>query len=119
VMVAVQGLRLEGALDDAAGDELRDGVDTAIEQIGERRQPDRERPGVAAAEPMLRGAAHVNDGLAIEIRGRPGADRQDTAGAELAGRGERRREPLRPQLAEGRERGELAAGSSIELSERP
>ena len=55
VPVAVDRLRLEAALDDAAGDELGDRLDVAVEDVAERRQPDREACGHGpAGEPVLR-----------------------------------------------------------------
>src|SRR5205085_2953117 len=117
VVVAVQGLRLPAALDDAASDELRDGRDAAVENVRERGQPDRETACRPAAEPVLRGRADVEDGLPIEVRRRPRADRQDAAGRELTGRSDGGREPLGPDLAEGRERRELAPGSPVQLAE--
>ena len=58
-VVAVEGLRVEAALDDAAGDELgAAGATPPLEErLGERVEPDREGPDVPAAEPVLGSAA--------------------------------------------------------------
>ena len=44
----------------------------------------RERPDVAAAETMLRRRADMQDGLAIELRGVAGTDREDATGGQIA-----------------------------------
>ena len=65
-VVAVEGLGVEAALDDAAGDELRDRIDAAVEGIGERAQPDGEGLRLTATEPMPDRCADMEDRLAIE-----------------------------------------------------
>jgi hypothetical protein len=59
----------------------------------------------------------VDDGLAVELVGGAGADGQHASDRQLAGRSERGRESLRPQLAEGLEGLQLTAGPPVELAE--
>ena len=67
---------------------------------------------------MLRGGADVEDGLTVDIPGVARADRQDPAGGELAGRGDRRGEALRAQLTERGQGCQLATSPAVQLAER-
>jgi hypothetical protein len=99
-------------------DELGDRFGAFVEGVDERREPDGKAPRVATAESVLDRRADVENRLAIELIGRSGADRDDPPSPEITGRGERRRVALRPDFAELGERGQLAAGASIQLTER-
>src|SRR6185369_4803522 len=92
VVVAVEGLRVEAAFDDPAGDQLGNRLDTALEDVGQGCQPDREAPGVATAEAMLGRGSDMEDRLAIELVGVSATDREDPARRELTRCGEGRGE---------------------------
>ena len=116
--VAVDGLGLVGALDDAPRHEFRDRFGATVDMGRQVGQPDGQALDLVAAEAPLDRGADVMDRLAVDLLGRAGRDRDDTLDRDLPGCDERRAELLSPDLAEREERLELPAGPPIELSPR-
>ena len=79
VVIAIQRLRVEAALDDAAGDELGDGLEVAS-RVASGVSQTASDGRVTAAEPVLRGGADVEDRLAVEVARGAGADRHEPSG---------------------------------------
>jgi hypothetical protein len=105
------------ALDHAPGDELGDGRCPTLQGIRERREPERQACHRPAAEASLRGRRDVMDGLPVDLRRLADRDRQQPARRQLAGRGQGHRVALGRQLAERRERPELATAPPVDLIE--
>ena len=88
-VLAVDRLRLEAALDDAARDELGRRRDAAVD-ARERVEPDGQGVRVAADQPPDPGRADLADRLAVELVGRAGRH-----GHDALRRAARRRRPAR------------------------
>ena len=113
---AVQALGVERALDDAAGEELRDGRCATVEDGGERRDPQGEGLRLAAAEPALGRRADPHDGLAVELAASPAP----TVTTRPAGRSPGLRRPSSsacPRLLERGQGLDLAADPPVDLAE--
>ncbi len=114
---AVDGGRIEAPLDDAAREQLD--AAAAPPSSAAARSPIQ----IASAwtgrprEAALDGRPQVHDGLAVELGGGPGPDRQEAADRQVAGRGEGRRVPRADELAEGGLGAQLAAAAPVELAE--
>ena len=114
---AIERLRVERSLHDAPGDKLGGARGSPV-QPGERREPDGQAADLPPGEPADRGRADLADRLAVEGGRVAGRHRQDAPDGEVTGRREGVAEPLRLQLAERGQGGELTPASPIELAER-
>ncbi len=115
VAVAIDGGRLELALDDAPGEQLGDRDRSAIDPIPKVAQPDGERLDAPTGQTPLDGGSNSHDHLPRDRLGVTCADRQKPAGAELPGSDDRRAVALGLELPEGGQCGELAARAPVYL----
>ncbi len=84
-VLAVDGLRLERPLDDAARHELGRQGGVAAEAAGDRRQPDRHRADLAVDQPPDRAPGDAPRGLPVEVVGVAGRDHQHALDPDVAG----------------------------------
>ena len=114
----VDPLRLVVTLDDAPDEELHDRRRPTVDPPGEVADPDRQAAHLAPTEATLDGRAEPVDRLAVELVGLAGADQQEPARGQVAGRREGRAVALAGQLAERGQGRQLTAAAPIELAQR-